>query len=65
MTTVLVRLRLCRATLPPGSENFTFFLQSYTARWAGRAGWLGGLVRADSQLLGNGDAFVSVSFPID
>ena len=40
MATVLVRLRLCRAALPTGSENFTSFLQSYTARWAGRAGVL-------------------------
>jgi hypothetical protein len=26
--------------LPPGTEDFTSFLQSYIARWAGRAGIL-------------------------
>ena len=26
--------------LPPGADDFTFFLQSYIARWAGRAGVL-------------------------
>jgi DNA-binding transcriptional LysR family regulator len=34
------RISLCGRKLPSGAEDFTSFLQSYIARWAGRAGIL-------------------------
>ena len=34
------RISLRGKRLPPGTEDFTTFLQSYIARWAGRAGIL-------------------------
>jgi hypothetical protein len=41
----VVNVDFCRASLrgkklPPGADDFTFFLQGYIARWAGRAGIL-------------------------
>ena len=34
------RISLRGKKLPPGADDFTSFLQSYIARWAGRAGIL-------------------------
>ena len=34
------RISLRGEKLPPGADDFTSFLQSYIARWAGRAGIL-------------------------
>jgi hypothetical protein len=34
------RISLRRKKLSPGADDFTFFLQGYIARWAGRAGIL-------------------------
>jgi LysR family carnitine catabolism transcriptional activator len=34
------RISLRRKQLSPGADDFTFFLQGYIARWAGRAGIL-------------------------
>ena len=34
------RVSLRGKKLPPGADDFTFFLQGYIARWAGRAGIL-------------------------
>jgi hypothetical protein len=34
------RLSLRGKKPPPGADDFTFFLQRYIARWAGRAGIL-------------------------